>query len=106
MANNSLQVTTQTVPMHTISYGVGNPGPGLGQPSVAWLYKLVNGISNRYTQTIQTCTDSQPLKKSTHYHKNKWQHEHVVIFPSCMYFDIMLVSMACREDQSLLHYLY
>jgi len=33
MVNNSLQVTTQN--------GVGNPGP-----SVAWLDKLVNGISD------------------------------------------------------------
>jgi hypothetical protein len=53
--------------MHTISYGVGNPGPGLGQPSVAWLYKLVNGISNRYTQTIQTCTDKNYDQQKENY---------------------------------------
>ena len=83
------------------SYDIGNPGP-----SVVWLCKLVNGISNRYKQTIQTCTYSLPLKKSTYYHKNKWQHEHVVLFSSCcMYFNIMLVSMTVREDQSLLHHL-
>ena len=73
---------------------------------MAWLYKLVNGISNRYTQTIQTCTDSLPLKKSTYYHKHKWQHEHVVIFPGCIYFNIMLVSMTWREDQRFLRHLY
>ena len=49
MVSNSLQVTTQK---STNSYDVGNPGPGLGHPSVAWLDKLVNGISNRYKQTI------------------------------------------------------
>jgi hypothetical protein len=103
MVSNSLQVTTQK---STNSYDVGNPGRGLGHPSVAWLDKLVNGNSNRYKQTIQTCTDSLPLKKSTYYHKHKWQHEHVVIFPSCMYFNIMLVSRTVREDQSLLHHLY
>jgi hypothetical protein len=44
IVNNSLQVTTQSIPIH---------GPGLRHPSVAWLYKLVNVISNRYKQTIQ-----------------------------------------------------
>jgi hypothetical protein len=43
MVNNSLQVTTQK---STNSYDVGNPGRGLGHPSVAWLDKLVNGNSN------------------------------------------------------------
>ena len=80
MVKNSLQVTTQKVPRHMV----------LEIQVLAWdryrnvagLDKLVNGISNRYKQTIQTCTGSLPLKKSTYYHNNECHHEHVVVFPA------------------------
>jgi ribosomal 30S subunit maturation factor RimM len=78
IANNALQVTTQRV------------------PSVAWLDKLIN------KQTTQTCTDSLPLKKSTYYHKNKWEHEHVVLFSICCFFGIHDSEGRSKSSSSLL----
>jgi hypothetical protein len=60
---------------------VGTPGPGLGQaqrcggvkrdPNFS-LFIIGYSIQYRYKQIITTTfTDSLPLKKTTHYHKNE-----------------------------------
>jgi hypothetical protein len=87
--------TTPLITSHYIertnTYGVANPGPGLGQVhQCGGLDKLVNEISNA-NKDIRN-TDSLPLKKITYYHKKECHHEHAVIFSSFyMYFNIMLI---------------
>jgi hypothetical protein len=51
----------------TMTYGIGNPGPSFEQAQTCVRVKPVNGIPNFpvYKQTIKTCIDSLPLKKTT-----------------------------------------
>jgi len=76
-----------------MTYGVGNPDPGLGQGQKYgrdnWLIgfnppPLDNCIAN-YNSNINkryktTCTDSLPLKKTTYYQKNEKQHKYMSKF--------------------------
>ena len=69
---------------NNITYDIGNPRPAQKCGKV----KPVHGISaipsdnwilnnmKELNKQSKTSTDSLPLKKITHYHKNEWQHKH------------------------------
>jgi len=87
MVHNSTNHLNSLNKKRTTTYDVVNPVPSLGKAhKCGGVYRLMgsqpspldNWISTSntyYKQAIRkTCTDSLPIKKTTHYHKYKWQH--------------------------------
>ena len=65
----------------TTTYGIGNPGPGFGQAQTYGGVKLANGIPTLPLLKIDKTdikkkkkwTDSLPVKKTAHEHRNEWE---------------------------------